>query len=82
MVGPEAGKQQATALRVFYGRGVTLTDDDVIADGDRVAVRWTMVATAPGEARDVPVAVTGMAIFRVADSRLAEMWEHGASGMK
>ena len=80
-VGPEAVKQQATALRAFYSRGVTLTDDDVIADGDRVAVRWTMVATAPGEARDVPVTVTGMAIFRVADGQLAEMWEYGDLGM-
>jgi predicted SnoaL-like aldol condensation-catalyzing enzyme len=73
--GPEAVKKQATALRAFYSRGVVLTDDDVIADGDRVAVRWTMVATAPGEARDVPVTVTGVAIFRVANGQLAEMWE-------
>jgi predicted SnoaL-like aldol condensation-catalyzing enzyme len=80
-VGPEAVKQQAAALRAFYSRGIVLTDDDVIADGDRVAVRWTMVATAPGEARDVPVTVTGMAIFRVADGQLAEMWDSGAPGL-
>src|SRR6185295_5909840 len=81
LVGPAAVKQQATALRAFYSRGITLTDDDVIADGDRVAVRWTMVATAPGEARDVPVTVTGMAIFRIADGQLAEMWDYGDLGM-
>jgi predicted SnoaL-like aldol condensation-catalyzing enzyme len=81
MVGPAAVKQQATALRAFYSRGITLTDDDLIVQGDRIAVRWTMVATAPGEARDVPVTVTGMAIFRVADGHLAEMWEYGDLGM-
>ena len=73
---------RATALCAFYSRGVTLTDDDVIADRDCIAVRWTMAATAPGEARDVPVTVTGMAIFRVADGRLTKMWEHGALGIQ
>ena len=66
---------QATALRAFYSRGVTLTDDVI-------AVRWTVMATAPVEARDVPVTVTGMAIFRVTDGRLAEMWEHDALGIQ
>src|SRR3954465_7278228 len=46
-VGPDAVKQQATALRAFYSRGVVLTADDVIAQGDRIVVRWTMVASAP-----------------------------------
>ena len=39
------------------------------------------MATAPVEARDVPVTVTGMAIFRVADGQLAEMWDYGDLGM-
>ena len=81
-VGPDAVKQQATALRAFYSRGVVLTADDVIAQGDRIAVRWTMVASAPGEARDVPVTVTGTDIFRVADGQLAEMWQSGDLGMR
>ena len=80
-VGPEAVKHQATALRAFYSRGIVLTADDVIAQGDRVAVRWTLTATAPGEARDVPVTVTGMDIFRIQDGQLAEMWEYGDLGM-
>jgi predicted SnoaL-like aldol condensation-catalyzing enzyme len=80
-VGPEAVTQQATALRAFYSRGIVLTADDVIAQGDRVAVRWTLTATAPGEARDVPVTVTGMNIFRIQDGQLAEMWEYGDLGM-
>jgi predicted SnoaL-like aldol condensation-catalyzing enzyme len=81
-VGPEAVKQQAVALRAFYSRGVVLTADDVIAQGDRIAVRWTLTATAPGEARDVPVTVTGMDIFRIQDGQLAEMWEYGDLGMR
>jgi predicted SnoaL-like aldol condensation-catalyzing enzyme len=81
-VGPEAVTQRATALHAFYSRGIVLTADDVIAQGDRVAVRWTMVASAPGEARDVPVTVTGMNIFRIQDGQLAEMWEYGDPGMQ
>jgi predicted SnoaL-like aldol condensation-catalyzing enzyme len=80
-VGPEAVKRRAAALRAFYSRGIVLSADDVVAQGDRVAVRWTLTASAPGEARDVPVTVSGMDIFRVANGQLAELWESGALGM-
>ncbi|MGM0670229.1 MAG: ester cyclase, partial [Gemmatimonadota bacterium] len=50
-----------------------------IASGDRVAVRRTVTATHEGEFAGIPatgreVSRTGMTIYRIADSRIAEAW--------
>jgi predicted SnoaL-like aldol condensation-catalyzing enzyme len=73
--GPEGVKQVATDLRAFIPDFV-LTDDDEIAEGDRVVIRWTLRGTAQGEAGPVPVIYTGIDIFRIADGRLAELWQN------
>jgi ketosteroid isomerase-like protein len=77
-VGPEAVKQQATALRAFYANDVVLTDNDVVAEGDRVVVRWTLVGNAHGEIGGIPVTMTGIDIFHVADGHLVELWQNFA----
>ena len=74
IVGPEGVKQAATDLRAFIPDFV-LTDDDVIAEGDRVVIRWTLRGTAQGESGPVPVTFTGIDIFRIADGKLAELWQ-------
>src|SRR5215211_4340955 len=38
LVGPDAVKQQATDLRAFIPDPV-ITDDDIVAEGDRVVIR-------------------------------------------
>jgi ketosteroid isomerase-like protein len=76
-VGPEEVKQVAVDFRAFIP-GVVMTDDDVIAEGDRVVIRWTATGTAQTEAGGVPVVYTGIDIFRVADGRLAELWQNTA----
>jgi len=75
VVGPEGVKQAATDLRAFIPDFV-LTDDDEIAEGDRVVIRWTLTGTAQGESGPVPVTFTGIDIFRIADGRLAELWQN------
>lgn len=74
IVGPEGVKQTATDLRSFIPDFV-LTVDDVIAEGDRVVIRWTLRGTAQGESGPVPVTFTGIDIFRIADGKLAELWQ-------
>jgi predicted SnoaL-like aldol condensation-catalyzing enzyme len=74
IVGPEGVKQAATDLRAFIPDFV-LTDDDVIAEGDRVVIRWTLRGTAQGESGPVPVTFTGIDIFRIVDGKLAELWQ-------
>ena len=52
----------------------------MVAEGDRVAVRWVAQATHTGslfgeDATGRPVAVDGATIHRVVDSRIVEDWE-------
>jgi hypothetical protein len=57
-----------------------MTIDEMIAEGDRVMVRWTHRGTHQGEMRGLPpthkqVTVSGINIFRVADSKIVEVWD-------
>jgi steroid delta-isomerase-like uncharacterized protein len=66
---------------------LTITVDDVLADGDRVALRWTGRATHRGELMGMPatgrrVTLTGIDILRIVDGRIVERWgEFGAAEM-
>jgi len=53
--------------------------DDVIAEGDRVVVRWTWKCTHKGDFMSIAptgkqATVTGMAIYRVAGGKCVERW--------
>ncbi|MDQ3657461.1 MAG: ester cyclase [Chloroflexota bacterium] len=53
--------------------------DDMVAEGDRVAVRYSSQGTHRGDALGVPATGqaaegTGMDFFRIADGKLAERW--------
>jgi ketosteroid isomerase-like protein len=72
--GPEGVKQEAMGVRSFFP-DVVLSDDDEIAEGDRVVIRWTLKGTAQTESGPVPVSFTGIDIFRIEDGKLAELWQ-------
>jgi steroid delta-isomerase-like uncharacterized protein len=77
--GPAAVKAFAGMIARGFS-GIQITTDDRIAEGDRVVDRWTFRATHTGEFMGVPatgkqVTVTGIDIFRIADGRLAELWQ-------
>lgn len=53
--------------------------DDIVAEGDRVVVRWTMTGTHTGDGLGIPatgraVRITGMTMSRVTGGRIAEHW--------
>jgi len=59
------------------------TIDDIFAEGDRVALRWTTSGTQRGTmetplgvapASNRPVSIRGINIFRIADGKIAEEW--------
>lgn len=55
------------------------TIDDVIADGDKVVVRWTNAGTHVGEFAGIPAtggtfSIAGIDIYRVEGDLLAEHW--------
>lgn len=57
-----------------------LTVEDVVAEGDRVAVRWLFHGTHQGEFQGIPatgkpVTISAMEVNRIADGKVAE---HGA----
>ena len=77
-LGPEGVKQHIQALKtVFPDLHVTL--EDLIAEGDKVAVRACWRGTHSAEFRGVPpsrrlVAFIGMVVWRVADGQIRERW--------
>jgi steroid delta-isomerase-like uncharacterized protein len=59
----------------------TVTVDDIIAEGDKVVARATGRGTHLGEYMGIPptgktVKVSWIAIYRVANGKLAEHWQH------
>jgi len=76
--GPESVlKWRAMVDRSFPDLRVVL--DDVVAEGDRVAVRATWHGTHRGEFMGIPatqraVKFSGMVIFRVAGGQIVERW--------
>jgi steroid delta-isomerase-like uncharacterized protein len=53
--------------------------DDMVAEGDKVVVRWTATGTHQGELMGIPpsgkqVTWTGHTIYRIADGKIVEMW--------
>jgi steroid delta-isomerase-like uncharacterized protein len=55
------------------------TIEDVVAEGDRVVVRWTHAGTHVGDFAGIPATgktftIAGIDIYRVADGRLSEHW--------
>ena len=77
--GTEGFKQLITTYRTGYP-DVHVSVEDMVAEGDRVVVRWTSRGTNTGSlmgmpATGKPVEVAGISIFRFEDGKVAEEWE-------
>jgi steroid delta-isomerase-like uncharacterized protein len=75
------GFRQVIALSREAFPDLSLEIEDVVAEGDRVAVRYTMRGTHPGDLMGIPpsgeqVSVPGIVILRVADGKLTDRWEN------
>ncbi|HEX5411863.1 MAG TPA: ester cyclase [Terriglobia bacterium] len=76
--GPEAARQAMAALHAVIP-DARITLDEVIAEGDLVAVRATWRGTHKGPfmgspPSGKPVTINGMVFWRVADGKLVERW--------
>jgi predicted ester cyclase len=74
-----AGAEYVVATMHGAHPDLRFTIDDLVAEGDRVVIRWTMRATNTGPMlgrapSGQPVELAAVVIFRVADGRLAERW--------
>jgi steroid delta-isomerase-like uncharacterized protein len=81
----EGVKQVVTAIRAAFP-DVHFTADDILAEADKVAVRFTMRGTPQGDFMGIPatnkeIVVTGIDIVRFRDGKAAEHW-HEWSGLE
>ena len=72
-------KQTVTAMLAAFP-DFSVTVEDAIAEGDKVAVRVTLRGTHQGALMGIPptgkqIAITGMSLWRVADGKIIERWE-------
>jgi steroid delta-isomerase-like uncharacterized protein len=77
-LGPEGVKQHIQGLKaVFLDLHVTI--EDIIAEGDKVAVRARWQGTHSADFRGIPashkqVEFSGMVFWRIADGKIRERW--------
>ena len=76
--GPEGTKQLVTVYRNAFP-DVHFTIDEQIAEGEKVTTRWTAHGTHQGELAGLPATgksstVTGIAIDRIVNGKIAESW--------
>lgn len=82
---PEGGPTGPGAFRDYYSAirsaipDARYEIDDLVAEGDRVVVRWRMLGTHKGAFGDIPasgksIVLKGIAIYRVEEGLLMERW--------
>ena len=76
--GPEGFREFYSAIRTALPDARYVVDD-VIAEGDRVVVRWRLMGTHEGDFRGIAatgqaIELKGIAIYRVAGGQLVERW--------
>jgi steroid delta-isomerase-like uncharacterized protein len=77
---PEYVKQFVGTYRNAFPDGRT-TVEDVIAEGDRVAYRWSFRGTHQGELMGIPptgkeVTITGITVDRISGGKIEEEWNN------
>lgn len=78
--GSEGMKRHVAMVRNAFP-DIHVTTEDMIAEGDRVASRWTIVGTHKGEFVGIPptgvqVMFTGILISRISNGKIVEDWEN------
>ena len=76
--GPEGAKQY---VRLFWAAfpDLQVTTDDIVAEGDKVALRWSAHGTHQGRLMGIkptgkPMTITGQAIYQIAAGKIKEDW--------
>ena len=82
--GPEGFKQLFTVVRAAFP-DLQFRIEDMLAENDKVAVRFVENGTHQGMWFDLPatgkqITVSGVAIFRIADGKIAHQWAHNDFG--
>src|SRR6266540_2602474 len=75
-----AGAKQKWAMYLAGLPDLQVTIEELVAEGDKVAVRRSYAGTHRGELLGIPptgkqVRISGISIFRLAEGKIAEHWE-------
>ena len=75
-----AGRRAMLGIYLAAFPDMRLSAEDIVAEEDRVALRWRIQGTHQGELMGIPatgkaVDITGAVIRRYADGKVAEHWE-------
>jgi steroid delta-isomerase-like uncharacterized protein len=76
--GPAGFGRNVEELRVGFP-DIRFMVEDLVAEGDRVAVRWTWSGTQTGQFREIPptnkrVSNNGMAFYKMRDGKVFRTW--------
>lgn len=77
---PKSEKAAYEWLKSVWSADWHTTVDEMIAENDRVMVRWTFYGTQQGEYCGLPpthkqVTYSGINIFHIAEGKIAEIWD-------
>ena len=77
--GPAFVRKQAEGTFAIFP-DLKFADEDVIAEGDRVVIRWSSTSTFSGKMGEIagdgrPVRVEGISIMRMKDGKIAQSWD-------
>jgi predicted ester cyclase len=77
---PQSEKAAYDWLASVWSPDWRMTVEEMIAEGDRVMVRWTFFGAHEGEFSGLPathkqVTYSGINIFRVENNKIAEVWD-------
>ena len=79
--------KQVALIHITAFPDIKITNENIIAEGDKVVVRWTATGTHQAELMGIPasgrkITWTGMTIYRFADGKIVESWwAYDALGM-
>lgn len=81
VIGLEAYKQHVALHATAFPADVAIAIEDMVAEGNKVAVRWTWRVTHEGEYLGIPptgnqITMTGITIHRFADGKVVENWHN------
>ena len=75
-----AGAKQKWAAYLAAVPDMHATVEELVAEGDKIAVRWTVQGTHQGELLGIPATgrhavFRGISIYRLANGKIVEQWE-------
>ena len=78
---PDALKQWITSLRASMP-DLHFTVDDILAEGSKVAIRWTLVGTQTNKGVKQKMTTSGTNIIEIVDGQALSNWQNGGQALE